>query len=356
MEKSLRELSLQQKMVEIRSMIPALVKRAYSEDVSYDFTKIDDIFRYLTPAMNRYGVNLDIVAETATKKDDQGNSIYVQYLASNQLWLYEADLTMCWINADQPQDMDERTIHAIGTHETPEKAKGGAWTYALKYYFLNKFCIDQGGEDPDMNHYAATPEEGERNLENNLYEKGEKETNENDQEYLETENGAFTAIDSETEDIPFEPEQEYEKPAPEPKQTSSSERMMPGKPTGTRQKTDHAAIQKEKQNKERPRKEHSESSNSQIPPASRHIRPENGRPVVVPESAGIQVPDGSMTVEEACRIVCNCGMHRGVTLGELAQQGSEGIESLEWIAYDYRGNDEYLRQGARLLLGKALAA
>ncbi|HIW81573.1 MAG TPA: single-stranded DNA-binding protein, partial [Candidatus Acetatifactor stercoripullorum] len=125
--RDLRTLSLQQKIVEIRSMIPSLVKRAYSEEVSYDFIKIDDIFQYLTPAMNRFGVNLDIVKENATKKDDLGNPIYVQYLAQNQLWMYEADLTLRWINADQPDDMDERTIHAIGTHEMPEKAKGSAW-------------------------------------------------------------------------------------------------------------------------------------------------------------------------------------------------------------------------------------
>ena len=62
-------LSLQEKMVRIRERIPALVKRTYSEEVNYDFTKIDDIFRYLTPAMNEFQVNWEIEAETATIKD-----------------------------------------------------------------------------------------------------------------------------------------------------------------------------------------------------------------------------------------------------------------------------------------------
>ncbi len=53
-------LSLQEKMVLIRARISALVKRTYSEDVNYDFTKIDDIFRYLTPAMNEYMDNWEI--------------------------------------------------------------------------------------------------------------------------------------------------------------------------------------------------------------------------------------------------------------------------------------------------------
>ena len=43
-------------------------------------------------------------------------------------------------------------MHVIGTNEAPDKAKGAAWTYGLKYYFLNKFNIMQasGIDDPDM--------------------------------------------------------------------------------------------------------------------------------------------------------------------------------------------------------------
>lgn len=98
-----KRLSLQQKMVEIRKRIPALAKKTYSEEVSYDFVKIDDIFLYLTPALNEYRVNLDILSEKATKVDEHGNPVYVQYLAQSQLWMYEVDLTLRWINADDPQ-------------------------------------------------------------------------------------------------------------------------------------------------------------------------------------------------------------------------------------------------------------
>jgi hypothetical protein len=45
----------------------------------------------------------------------------------------------------------EVTLHAIGTNDGgPDKAKGSAWTYCLKYYLFEKFGIDQGEEDPDM--------------------------------------------------------------------------------------------------------------------------------------------------------------------------------------------------------------
>ena len=42
-------------------------------------------------------------------------------------------------------------IHVVGTNEVPDKAKGAAWSYGLKYYLLNKFNIVQATtEDPDM--------------------------------------------------------------------------------------------------------------------------------------------------------------------------------------------------------------
>ena len=52
----------------------------------------------------------------------------------------------------RPGDKVRSFLHVIGTNEAPDKAKGAAWTYGLKYYFLNKFNIMQasGMDDPDM--------------------------------------------------------------------------------------------------------------------------------------------------------------------------------------------------------------
>lgn len=47
--------NLQQRLLEVREQIPALSKKKYNEEVNYDFTRIDDIYKYLTPAMNRAG-------------------------------------------------------------------------------------------------------------------------------------------------------------------------------------------------------------------------------------------------------------------------------------------------------------
>lgn len=154
------ERNLQQRLLAVREQIPALSKKNYNEEVSYDFTKIDDIYKYLTPAMNRAGVVMDVVSEKATRRDAGGNPIYVIRLADTGFWMYEADLTIVWKNADRPEDMETVTLHAIGTNEMPDKAKGSAWTYLLKYYFFQKFAINQGGEDPDMN--PAVKKDGEQ--------------------------------------------------------------------------------------------------------------------------------------------------------------------------------------------------
>ena len=226
-----RVLFLQEKMVLIRTQIPALVKRMYSEEVSYDFTKIDDIFRYLTPAMNRYKVNLEIVGEKPTYRE-QENLLFVRFLDRLMIWMYEADLTLCWINAENPEDKMEVTIHAIGTHEMPEKAKGSGWTYALKYYLLDKFGIDQGGEDPDMR--AGTYFEEDKGLTNEESYEGEGSP----ENFIED-------GDAETKDA-------EEETAPD---------------------TGDVFLEKEEVFREQ----------EQIPPTSPYLRPENGSMVRMPE-------------------------------------------------------------------------
>jgi len=155
--KSYNYLNLQQKLCRIRKKIPALVRKRYSEKVDYDFTRIDDIYRFLTPALNKYGVNFEIYAEKPAKMDAQGNPVYLYQ--ENGFWMYEADLTVGWVNADNPADREQTVIHVVGTHEMAEKAKGTAWTYGLKYYLFGKFNINQDGDDADYHDFREEPKE-----------------------------------------------------------------------------------------------------------------------------------------------------------------------------------------------------
>ena len=156
MAEAAKALTLQQKFVKLREAIPKLTKKKHSDGVKYAFIKIFDIYEVLTPAMNEYGVNFEIINETATRHDELGNALYYHNYQQNTrngertVWVYEADITFRWINADNPEDFQDVTLHALGTNDGgPDKAKGSAWTYAIKYYFFEKFGVDQGEDDPD---------------------------------------------------------------------------------------------------------------------------------------------------------------------------------------------------------------
>lgn len=365
-----KQLSMQQKVVQIRRRIPALVKKNYSEEVNYDFVKIDDVYRYLAPAMNDYQVNLEVVAETATRKDELGNSVFVQYVAQNQMWMYEADLTLRWINAEEPEQSDTVVIHAIGSHEFPDKAKGSAWTYALKYYLLNKFCIDQGGEDPDMRGLKVPEMEmAGRSYPNPDVQQQADEWKAEDR----------SEVQEDKSDLP-EPKSQKSEPADrksikrqvgEKKSATGSVKPVKDKEPETVLKEklaepEHLDSEAEWQQgpegkqKEEPESQLSEPikrSNQDIPPVSPHIKPESGTMVQLPESAKAEPEtEGKMTIEEAMQIKCTPGTYSEHTLGSLAQMGEEGINALIWYAEGYRGRREELREGARLLLNAAKAA
>lgn len=156
------KLTLQQKFVKLREAIPAISKKQHSDGVKYKFVKIDEIYEHLTPAMNEWGVNLDIIEESATRHYENGDArFYDSFIQRTKngdrvVWVYEADIVLRWTNADDPADYLDVKMHALGVNDSsPDKAKGSAMTYSLKYYFFEKFGVDQGLDDPDNNDYSS---------------------------------------------------------------------------------------------------------------------------------------------------------------------------------------------------------
>lgn len=47
-------MNLNQKMIRIRKKVPKLIRKRYSEDVTYDFVKLDDIYEW---CIMEYGIN-----------------------------------------------------------------------------------------------------------------------------------------------------------------------------------------------------------------------------------------------------------------------------------------------------------
>lgn len=162
-----RELTLQRKFVELRKACPKIIKERYSENVSYKFAKIYDVWEAITPVMNEVGVNFEVIKEVATKTDEHGNPVFWTTMSTKTrngdklMFLYEADLTIQWTDVDNEDDVQLVTVHAVGWNDDPAKAKGSAHTYALKYYLFEKFSIDQGEDDPDRNDFAAQGKGGQ---------------------------------------------------------------------------------------------------------------------------------------------------------------------------------------------------
>ena len=66
-------LTLQQKFIKLREAVPSITQKAHSDGVKYKFAKIFDVYQLLTPAMNEFGVNFDIVGEQATRHSENGD-------------------------------------------------------------------------------------------------------------------------------------------------------------------------------------------------------------------------------------------------------------------------------------------
>ena len=140
-------MNLQQKLIAISNEMPKLLKKHYSDEVDYDFVKIDDIFELLNPAFTKYHICLQELEETdATYSKVDGS------------WIYTAKLTFFIVNADCLDEKERVSIQLVGDHlDSPAKATGAAWTYGFKYFFLYKFRMKQETEDPDM---KGTPPNG----------------------------------------------------------------------------------------------------------------------------------------------------------------------------------------------------
>ena len=114
-------LTLQQKFIKLREAVPSITQKVHSDGVKYKFAKIFDVYQLLTPAMNEFGVNFDIVGEQATRHSENGDPIYYSNFTQHTrngdriVWVYEADLTIRWTNADNP----ERTTEARTRPKAP---------------------------------------------------------------------------------------------------------------------------------------------------------------------------------------------------------------------------------------------
>lgn len=359
-----RHLNLEQKLTKIRKKMPLLIKQFHSEEVGYDFSKLDDIYAFMTPALNKYGVNFDIVRETPTMMDGSGHPVYL-IQDHDGYWRFEADLTLCWINADEPRERTETIIHAVGTHEIPDKAKGVAWTYALKCYLRNKFCVkqDSESEDPDMRG-TDTPDEAQTEKADSVKtEKKSTGQGQNKQTPIKQEPKS-----GKVKEMPVKAKTEIartEKASGEPKGTV-------GKPLAERKteslvKKENSALSEEKKRESVFEPPVDEEANLQE--SSTMVQADGFEPVAdeeeIPfddyeddcsfmedlnEELSMKETEDTSAYEAARNYICTFGIFKDKTLGYMLDSGEKGKAGLKWLATSYKGSDKEMVQAAKLLL------
>ena len=361
--KTYNYLNLNQKMIKIRKKIPVLIKKRYNEDVDYDFVKIDDIYELLTPALNKYGVDFEIISEKPTQRDAEQHLIFLR--EDSGYWRYEADLELAWINADCPEERKITQIHAIGTHEVPEKAKGTAWTYALKYYLLNRFSIKQGGfEDPDMlKHPGKNEKSGEEdNAKKDTGSSKEKATKVKKEEVATKEEGLRkggrdgngSAGKQHPMTVPSNGKEEEEIKG-SPKETVQGNSENPDKEEKLTENT-KTEINREKTEEVIPAESQQVSPTDGFEPADTEEVPffeeteeefvDNIREAIEDSEAG-----ENDAIEKARNVKCDFGLYSGKTLGEM-MESPKGRESVKWIAQRYRGANTTMKEAAKRLINE----
>ncbi|WP_283683449.1 ERF family protein [Parablautia sp. Marseille-Q6255] len=353
-------LNLNQKMIKIRKKLPALIRKRYSEEVDYDFVKLDDINQFLTPALNKYGVDFDIIREIATQTDESGRPVFL--VRDGNIWRYEADLEICWINADHPEEKLTSVIHLVGSNDVADKAKGTAITYGLKYYLLNKFNISQNGEeDPDMHgkkeastkkEEASKKPERAKQTENPKVEK--RSQKENQVKPAKTESVAVRA---------FVPEDDLDD-RPEEIETVKNPQVRNGNAVSLAGKAqEEKAVNQKKEEAEPdtalPEEEPfdadieaeeeftvEEETNSD---GFRMVTAKDEVPFSEAETFEAEVPSVDQEVEKAKSKICDFGPYMGHPLGDMAKT-PKGWATLKWIANSYRGGNKEMKEAARVLV------
>ena len=393
-----RYMNLEQKLAKIRKKMPLLMKKHHNEEENYDFVTLDDIYESLTPALNKYGVNFEIVKETPTQYGPEGNPVYLT-LDQNNFWRYEADLEICWINIDNPGEVNHAVTHIVGTHEIPDKAHGTALTYGLKYYFRNKFCMRQLGsvqEDPDGMEYGReetdadkkgdpsskdSMKKADKTVSANLEEKSgkdRKQTAESEgnrisgnaipepEETLKREESGKTAeaepdvrrnnagkgresgSAAGKDDVP-KPESSRVAPK-EPERGSAAGKDIAQKSEVPERKVQQeSAVRSPKQQESTERQEETEdgfhtAGKGEVPFDDSSFLDE------LEQEMEEQTEHADSDLEAAKNYVCTFGLYNGKTLGEMMNSGIKCREAVKWIANRYKGTDQEMVAAAKLLL------
>lgn len=144
-------LNVYQKLVEVRKVVTYLQKEKEGSQYKYVSSsqvlhavraKMDEVGLLLIPAVTGHSVSESSI-EYKDRTTQDVNKRTTTYFT-------EIDMTMTWVNVDNPEEKFTSTWYAQGVDIAGEKGVGKALTYGEKTFLLKQFNIPTDTDDPDM--------------------------------------------------------------------------------------------------------------------------------------------------------------------------------------------------------------
>jgi hypothetical protein len=137
-----------QRLLEVRKSVDYLKKEEQSSQYKYTGSaqvlasvrdKINEVGLILVPRI----ISKNLIPDTVENTDAGGK------VKRTTTYFTELEMTMTWVNVDDPNDKVECPWYAQGVDIAGEKGVGKALTYGEKYFILKFFNIPTDKDDPD---------------------------------------------------------------------------------------------------------------------------------------------------------------------------------------------------------------
>jgi hypothetical protein len=145
-------MNIYQKLIEVRKEVPYIQKADKGSQYQYTGSsrvlaslkkKMDELGLLLVPAITKPTLHESTVEYEETDQNGKKKP------KRTTTYFTELEMTMTWINADEPKEQITVPWYGQGVDIAGEKGVGKALTYAEKYFMLKFFNIATDKDDPD---------------------------------------------------------------------------------------------------------------------------------------------------------------------------------------------------------------
>lgn len=142
--------NVHQRLAEVRKIVPYLKKE--QKGAQYSYVGSSDVLGSLHSKINEEGLILipEITGHVLNAEAEEIPDKYDKTVMKKRItYLTELEMTMTWVNIDDPNDKISVKWYAQGVDIAGEKGVGKALTYGEKYFLLKFFNIATDKDDPD---------------------------------------------------------------------------------------------------------------------------------------------------------------------------------------------------------------